>query len=46
MQSYLLPEFKNELYAAVNAPIQNALNTEFSDLLSDYDLSTCGNFTS
>ena len=42
MQSWLIPQFAGDIYGAVNAPIEDAINSEFTTLVDDYNLDTCG----
>ena len=42
MQSWLIPQFAGDIYNAVNAPIEDAINSEFTTLVDDYNLDTCG----
>ena len=42
VQSWLIPQFAGDIYGAVNAPIEDAINGEFTTLVDDYDLDTCG----
>ena len=40
--SWLIPQFAGDIYGAVNAPIEDAINGEFTTLIDDYNLDTCG----
>ena len=42
VQSWLIPQFAGDIYGAVNAPIEDAINSEFTTLVDDYNLDTCG----
>ena len=42
VQSWLIPQFAGDIYGAVNAPIEDAINGEFTTLVDDYNLDTCG----
>ena len=42
VQSWLIPQFAGDIYGAVNAPIEDAINGEFTTLIDDYNLDTCG----
>ncbi len=42
VQSWLIPQFAGDIYGAVNAPIESAINGEFTTLIDDYNLDTCG----
>ena len=41
-RSWLIPQFAGDIYGAVNAPIEDAINGEFTTLIDDYNLDTCG----
>ena len=42
VQSWLIPQFAGDIYGAVNAQIEDAINGEFTTLVDDYNLDTCG----